>query len=113
MLVPERDEVWCVLEEFTSPAPGDVRRVLAAVPLDGSAARDRGAVRELTDHAHRFLTGPRRSPDGRCVVWIAWDHPRMPWDGTELKIAEVDTDGTRSGVRTLIGGPGESIPQAE
>ena len=35
-------EVWCVLEEFTGEGPTDVRRVLAAVPLDGSAAEDRG-----------------------------------------------------------------------
>ena len=37
-----RGEVWCVLEEFTGEGPTDVRRVLAAVPLDGSAAEDRG-----------------------------------------------------------------------
>ncbi|MER0245842.1 prolyl oligopeptidase family serine peptidase [Streptomyces sp. HSW2009] len=113
VLVPERGEVWCVLEEFTGPAPTDVRRLLAAVPLDGSAAENRAAVRELTDDTHRFVTGVRRSPDGRRAVWIAWDHPRMPWDGTELKTAEITADGTFSGVRTLIGGPGESIPQAE
>ncbi|MFE6780344.1 prolyl oligopeptidase family serine peptidase [Streptomyces sp. NPDC057702] len=113
VLVPERGEVWCVLEEFTGPAPGDVRRVLAAVPLDGSAARDRDAVRELTDDAHRFVTGPRRSPNGRHVAWIAWDHPRMPWDGTELKIAEVGADGELTGARTLTGGPGDSIAQVE
>lgn len=113
VLVPERGEVWCVLEEFTGPAPSEVRRVLAAVPLDGSAADDRSAVRELTDDAHRFVTGPRRSPDGRRAVWIAWDHPRMPWDGTELKIADVTADGAFTGVRTLLGGPEESIVQAE
>ena len=39
LLRPERGEVWCVLEEFTGDGPTDVRRVLAAVPLDGSAAR--------------------------------------------------------------------------
>ena len=41
LLRPERGEVWCVLEEFTGDGPTDVRRVLAAVPLDGSAAEDR------------------------------------------------------------------------
>lgn len=55
---PDRDEVWCVLEEFTGDGPTDVRRVVAAVPLDGSAAEDRGAVRELTDDSRRFVTGP-------------------------------------------------------
>lgn len=109
----DRGEVWCVLEEFTGGGPSDVRRVIAAVPLDGSAAADRGAVRELTDDTHRFVTGPRLSPDGRQAVWIAWDHPLMPWDGTELKLAQVGEDGSFTGVRTLIGGPGESVAQAE
>ncbi|KPI11424.1 hypothetical protein OK074_2756 [Actinobacteria bacterium OK074] len=109
----ERDEVWCVLEEFTGAGATDVRRVLAAVPLDGSAARDRGAVRELTDGAHRFVTGPRLSPDGGRAAWLAWDHPRMPWDGTELIVAEVADDGTLHRARTVAGGPEESIPQAE
>ncbi|MCM2425359.1 S9 family peptidase [Streptomyces sp. RKAG337] len=109
----DRDEVWCVLEEFTGDGPSDVRRVIAAVPLDGSAAADRGAVRELTDGADRFVTGPRLSPDGRQVVWIAWNHPLMPWDGTELKLAQVGKDGSFSGARTLIGGSEESVAQAE
>lgn len=109
----ERGEVWCVLEEFTGEASTDVRRVAAAVPLDGSAAQDRHAVRELTEARHRFVTGPRLSPDGRRAVWLAWDHPRMPWDGTELIVAKVTEDGTLAEPRTVAGGPEESIVQAE
>ncbi|MGW5122776.1 prolyl oligopeptidase family serine peptidase [Streptomyces sp. NPDC004069] len=109
----EHGEVWCVLEEFTGEAPTDVRRVLAAVPLDGSAADDRAAVRELTDDRHRFVTGPRLSPDGRQAAWLAWDHPRMPWDGTELLVAQVRADGSLGTPRTVAGGPEESIPQAD
>ncbi|MEV6943434.1 prolyl oligopeptidase family serine peptidase [Streptomyces sp. NPDC051172] len=109
----QRGEVWCVLEEFTGDGPTDVRRVLAAVPLDGSAAQDRDAVRELTDDRHRFVTGPRVSPDGRSAVWLAWDHPLMPWDGTELVLAQVAEDGTLREARTLAGGPDESIAQAD
>ncbi|MFD4955510.1 LpqB family beta-propeller domain-containing protein [Streptomyces sp. NPDC058451] len=109
----EHGEVWCVLEEFTGEAPTDVRRVLAAVPLDGSAAEDRAAVRELTDERHRFVTGARLSPDGRRAAWLAWDHPRMPWDGTELLVAEVLADGTFGAPRTVAGGPEESIAQAD
>jgi dipeptidyl aminopeptidase/acylaminoacyl peptidase len=112
-LRPERGEVWCVLEEFTGAGPTDVRRVLAAVPLDGSAAGNREAVRELTDDRHRFVTGARLSPDGRRAAWLAWDHPRMPWDGTELLLADVGPDGTLHGARTVTGGPGESIAQAD
>ncbi|MEU9344220.1 prolyl oligopeptidase family serine peptidase [Streptomyces sp. NPDC048278] len=110
-LLLDRGEVWCVLEEFTGPAPTDVRRVLAAVPLDGSAADDRAAVRELTEERHRFVTGPRLTHDGRRAAWLAWDHPRMPWDGTELLVGEVGADGNLHSVRTVAGGPAEAVAQ--
>ncbi|MFJ7166956.1 prolyl oligopeptidase family serine peptidase [Streptomyces globosus] len=106
-------EAWCVLEEFTGPAPTDVRRVLAAVPLDGSAADDRSRVRELTDDRHRFSTGPRLSPDGRHAVRLVWDHPRMPWDGTEAELSRITDDGTLADPRTVIGGPDEAVAQAD
>ncbi|MFE1287841.1 LpqB family beta-propeller domain-containing protein [Streptomyces sp. NPDC058751] len=112
-LHPERGEVWCVMEEFTGEGPTDVRRAVVAVPLDGSAALDRDAVRELSDGRHRFVTGPRLSPDGRQAVWLAWDHPRMPWDGTEVILADVTGDGTLSDPRTVAGGPEESVVQAD
>lgn len=112
-VVPERGEVLCVLEEFTGPAPTDVRRVPVAVPLDGSAAADRAAVRELTAATHRFVTGPRLSPDGRRAAWLAWDHPSMPWDGTWAMTAHVADDGTFDGVRSVAGGPEESVVQVE
>ncbi|MEU6480058.1 prolyl oligopeptidase family serine peptidase [Streptomyces sp. NPDC047017] len=113
LLLPERGEVWCVLEEYTGEGPSDVRRVPVAVPLDGSAAGDRDALRELAAQRHRFVTGPRLSPDGRRAAWLAWDHPRMPWDGTELVVAEVGEDGLFGAVRTVAGGPAESVAQAE
>ncbi|MCY0928412.1 prolyl oligopeptidase family serine peptidase [Streptomyces sp. H27-H1] len=106
-------EVWCVLEEFTGSAPTDVRRVLAAVALDGSAAEDRSRVRELTDDRYRFSTGPRLSPDGGQAAWLVWDHPRMPWDGTELRLAEVTPDGRLVDPRTVLGGPEEAVAQVE
>ncbi|MFI1564730.1 prolyl oligopeptidase family serine peptidase [Streptomyces sp. NPDC020490] len=112
-VLPGRGEVWCVLEEFTGDGPTDVRRVLAAVPLDGAAAQDRDAVRELSDGRHRFVTGPRLSPDGRSAAWLAWDHPRMPWDGTEVVLASVAGDGTFHRARTVAGGPEESVAQVD
>ncbi|WP_329454744.1 S9 family peptidase [Streptomyces sp. NBC_01497] len=111
-VLPERGEAWCVMEEFTGEAPTDVRRVVVAVPLDGSAAEDRAALRELSDGHHRFVTGPQLSPDGSRAAWIAWDHPRMPWDGTEVVLAEVPADGGPfTGARSVLGGPDESVSQ--
>ncbi|MBB4895391.1 dipeptidyl aminopeptidase/acylaminoacyl peptidase [Streptomyces olivoverticillatus] len=113
VLLWERGEVWCVLEEFTGERPGDVRRLIVSVPLDGSAASDRSALRALSDGRHRFVTGPRLSPDGGRVAWLAWGHPGMPWDGTELRVAEVGPDGRFRGARTVLGGPEESVAQVE
>lgn len=96
-------EIWCVRETHVG---GSVRRHLVAVPLDGSQT-----VRELVGGSN-FLAHPRLSPDGTHLAWIAWDHPQMPWDGTELRVAEV-SDGVVGTPRTLLGGPGESVMQPE
>ena len=43
-----------------------------------------------------FVASPRLSPDGRHLAWFQWHHPDMPWDGTELHVAEIHTDPTAS-----------------
>lgn len=111
VLCPELGEVWCVLEEFTGDRPTEVRRVIAAVPLDGSAAEHRACVRELTDDGHRFVTGPRISADGRRAAWIAWDHPRMPWEGTLAMVARITGKGEFEDIRPLVGDLGTHAPQ--
>ncbi|GAA2005738.1 prolyl oligopeptidase family serine peptidase [Microbacterium ulmi] len=37
-----------------------------------------------------FLAQPALSPDGRLLAWIAWDHPAMPWDRSELRIGRLE-----------------------
>ena len=106
-------EVWCVMEEFTGASPTDVRRVIVAVPLDGTAADDRSRVRELSDDRHRFVTGPKISHDGRRAAWIAWDHPQMPWDGTVAMVADITDEDTFTGVHPLVGDIDESVCQVE
>lgn len=99
------DEIWCVVERH---GEGDLTRELAAVPLDGSAVEDPAAVRSLVGGA-RFYSSPRLSPDGGQLAWVTWDHPRMPWDGTRLRIAPVDADGGVGRSRGVKGGPNESV----
>ncbi|NYI04779.1 S9 family peptidase [Allostreptomyces psammosilenae] len=112
VVVADRDEVWCVRETVTGDRPGDVLRDIVAVPLDGTAAHDRDAVRPVV-RAQRFVVGPRPSPDGRHLAWIGWDHPHMPWDQAELWVAPLRADGTAGPGRRLAGGDGEAVAQAE
>ncbi|MBY0239083.1 MAG: prolyl oligopeptidase family serine peptidase [Burkholderiaceae bacterium] len=60
-----------------------------------------------------FYAAPRLSPDGRQLAWLAWDHPRMPWQGTELWLANIDDDGALGTARMVAGGPDEAICQPE
>ena len=108
---PDGAAVWCVRETVTGDLPTDIRRDLVAIPLDGSAAADAAQVRSLAA-SHHFLTGPKPSPDGRHVAWLGWNHPAMPWDGTELCVAEVTADGFGPH-RVLAGGPAEAVCQVE
>jgi dipeptidyl aminopeptidase/acylaminoacyl peptidase len=82
---------------------------LVALPADGSAP-----PRVLVG-GNAFYSFPRLSPDGRRLAWTAWNHPQMPWDGTELWVVEVDQDASGAlqlgGRRRVAGGPTESIFQ--
>lgn len=63
---------------------------------------------------HDFYSSPRLSPDGRWLAYLAWDHPRMPWDGTMLYAQPLDGDGARSGEPLVLGGGlEESVFQPE
>lgn len=40
-----------------------------------------------------FYTQPSWSPDGARLVWTEWDFPNMPWDGTEIRLANIENNG--------------------
>ncbi len=101
VVAPGGDAVWCVTERHEG---GRVRRAVVEVPLTG------GPVRELVT-GHDFFSDPQPSPDGRQLLWLAWDHPRMPWDGTELYVAALEGDGAVGEPRRLLGGPDVSVFQ--
>ncbi|WP_017598726.1 S9 family peptidase [Nocardiopsis lucentensis] len=97
-------QVLCVREEHVD---GGVRRSVVAVPLSGRGAGDPAAVRELAAGAD-FYASPVPSPNGQRLAYVRWNHPRMPWDGTELRVGRLDGAGL-SGEVTLKGGVDESV----
>jgi len=82
-------------------------------PVNSLIRVDGGGVTVLAS-GHDFYLSPRLSPDGRRLAWIAWDHPRMPWEGTTLYAVELSEDGLPSGNPVAIaGGERESVFQPE
>ena len=35
------------------------------------------------------------------LAWVCWDHPNMPWDDTELWVADVQQDGSLANNRKV------------
>ncbi|MCY3883484.1 MAG: prolyl oligopeptidase family serine peptidase [Gammaproteobacteria bacterium] len=62
-------------------------------------------------HGHDFYASPRISPDGNQIVFLAWDHPNMPWDGTQLYVGSLKGSGRLVDVTIVAGGTEESIVQ--
>ncbi|MEO7008373.1 MAG: S9 family peptidase, partial [Caldimonas sp.] len=83
---------------------GEPVNALVAIDLASGAER-------VVAGGHDFCSNPCLSPDGRQLAWLAWDHPNMPWDRTELWLAELGADGLPSGARKVAGGRSESIFQ--
>jgi dipeptidyl aminopeptidase/acylaminoacyl peptidase len=110
-VTPDGSWYVCVRERHAPPG-GDRREAvneLIAVPTDGSAADDASGVVTLVSGAD-FYAAPRVSPDGRHLVWIQWMHPNMPWDSTELWIADLE-DGRATNRRRLAGNGDEALQE--
>jgi acetyl esterase/lipase len=100
----KRDRLICVRED---PAEGvESTNLLASVPLDGSEE-------SILVSGADFYSTPRLSPDGAKLAWLSWNHPNMPWMGTELWVGELDFQGAIIGQRCVAGSPDESIFQPE
>jgi dienelactone hydrolase len=98
---------WLISVEERVEAHGTTHR-LVAVSTGGS-----GEVVTLA-HESDFVAAPRVSPDGTRLAWMSWDHPSMPWDSSEIRLAPVheEAGGIRLGpARTVAGGHGCSVGQ--
>ncbi|MGW4792273.1 S9 family peptidase [Nonomuraea sp. NPDC004297] len=100
-LLVHDDQVWCVREHHDHN--GKVTRAVVAIPLDGGETR-------VWATGCDFYAAPAVSPDGRHLAYVCWNHPRMPWDGTELRVVPL-TGGSPGGTSawTVRGGPTESV----
>ena len=98
-----RHRLLCVCEDHgTAGEP-----VNTIVSIDTEGRREPCALLSGQD----FYASPCLSPDGRQLAWLSWNHPDMPWDGTELWLADLDADGLPANPRRIAGNREESVFQ--
>jgi len=101
-----RGRMICVREDHRVPGREAVNAIIG---LD--LASDGGG--QVLVSGNDFYSSPRLSSDGSRLAWLTWNHPNMPWDGTELWVADVGADGLLGGAQRVAGSVDESIFQPE
>jgi len=104
-----RRRVLAIREDHRSRPPTDPKAAIVALSLDQDGEH---VLVEGPD----FLSSPRLSPDAQSLAWIAWNHPDMPWDSTELFLSPLSAEGfpgegLPGGAKTFSGGVRQSITQ--
>jgi dipeptidyl aminopeptidase/acylaminoacyl peptidase len=98
-----RNRLIAVCEDHTTTDDEPPNCIVAISLADGK-------VTTLVEGAD-FYSNPSVSTDGRRLAWLSWNHPNMPWDGTELFVAAIENSGSLGAARKVAGGESESIFQ--
>ncbi len=101
-----RNRMICVREDHTV---ADHEPVNALVALE----LPKGGEGQVLISGNDFYSSPRLDPEAAQLAWLTWNHPNMPWDGTELWVAEVKADGSLGEAQLVAGGVDESIFQPQ
>lgn len=103
----KRRRLICVREDHTV-AGREAVNTLVSIGLD--SVNESGQV---LVYGNDFYSSPRVSSDGARLAWLTWNHPQMPWDGTELWTGDFQADGSLANPQRVAGGIRESIFQPE
>src|SRR5258705_9633467 len=102
-----RGRLLCVREDHTASGREAVN-TLASLSLAGD-----GNAGQVLASGNDFYSSPRLSPDGSKLAWLTWNHPNMPWDGTELWVGTFAENGLLAISERVAGGNQESLFQPE
>lgn len=91
-------EVWCVRE--VTQGSNTSRDLIA---ISGS-----NQIRVIDSSSH-FYAHLALSPDQKKLAWVTWEHPQMPWDGTELRTAQIDAAGNLIDQKVCAGSATEAV----
>ncbi len=106
MIDSPRDRLVCVREDHRNPGSEAANTIVALNMEDGGEG-------DVLVSGSDFYGYPSVSPDGSRLAWLSWEHPNMPWDDTQLWVADLLGNGSLGEPRKIAGVPGESVFQPE
>ena len=96
-----RNRLVCVRETSGEAGAENVNDLVSINLVDG-------AIRVLAS-GHDFYSSPRLSGDGAKLAFLTWDHPNMPWDGTDLWCGAVRENGELETPEHIAGARDEAV----
>ncbi len=109
VLAPGNARLIAVREDHRAEGQEPVNTLVA---LDVGDISDGGPGTVIAE-GHDFYASPRFDGDGSRLAWISWNHPNMPWDGSELWVVGVGPQGDLIDAKRVAGGRSESVFQPE
>lgn len=98
-----RGRLYWVREDHTESS---IFAETAIIAMDTDGSNEKVIV-----SGNDFYSNPCISPDSKQLAYLTWNHPNMPWDETELWVADLNDNGSVSNARQVAGGPNESVIQ--
>lgn len=87
----EGERLICVAEDST--LGGESLLSIISIDTQGQKQTITLVSDEQPSPAHYYYSSPCLSPNQRHLAWIRWNKPYMPWDNSELWLAELDDNG--------------------
>jgi dipeptidyl aminopeptidase/acylaminoacyl peptidase len=101
-----RNRIISVREDHTVKTPQAVTTIVSLnIEKEGEG--------RILVSGNDFYSTPRLNHEGSKLAWLTWNHPNMPWDGTELWVAQIKPDGSLEKSEKVAGGLEESVYQPE
>ena len=68
------------------------RNFLLGISFLETRGRGKPTVHRYTilSESSDFCSSPAVSPNYKNITWLEWNHPHMPWDQTQLKLAKIE-----------------------
>ncbi|MCO1335532.1 S9 family peptidase [Microbulbifer sp. OS29] len=106
----QKNRLICIEEDISGQQQGkEARARIIAIDLKEPLPCTPKILQEGAD----FYSNPALNADCTRLSFLRWYHPNLPWDATELCLAEMNEQGEVSNVTQVAGGGNESVFQPQ